>query len=117
MEVGNYQVFGIDMSNYNPHWLRTYGQVLIFIAGLDMKDTVHLIDCSSREDYEDIDEVDKLLQEHDVILEGYTLREVSKWFIQYCKDWHKRNIKVQKQAKLDAINKLKLELKQLEDEL
>ena len=117
MEIGNYKAFGVDISNYNPHWMKVYGQMLILISEIDMKDTIHLIDCSNGEDYEDIDKVDKIFQANGICFEGYTLRETSKWFIQYCKDWHTKNKEVQVQAKKDKINKLKEELKSLEDEM
>lgn len=111
------EIFGVDINTLNKHWCTTYSNLLHFLSKLDMRDTVHLLNCPIIDDditNEAVTLINRLFIDNSFLIEGYTLHEVSKWFLWYCHDWHEKNTKVQKQVKLDKIEQLKKEIKELE---
>lgn len=120
MKKGQFSFCGEDLSFNNSHWLRSYGQFLIFLADLDMSETLGLKDYPHDEntsDYsqytEGLQKVMALFESEGFHVEGYTLRTLSDWFIDFCNKWHSMNQDIQIQARKDKIESLKEELRQL----
>ena len=116
---------GEDLHKSNPHWLEVYGKLLIAISKIKIEDTTHLlaypINEKEAQEYKFYiagqSAVCDLLEDNGLYIEGYTLDQVSEWFLWFIQDWHSRNKEVQIQAKKDKIQKLKKELNDLEGEL
>ena len=70
-----------------------------------MSETVELLEYKPSEDPdEELDQhceyaINAIFEDEGFHIEGYTLREVSKWFLWYCHDWHAKNKEVQKQVR------------------
>jgi len=121
MKKGQFNFCGEDLYVGNAHWLAVYGNLLILLSKLDMKDTCFLLDYPSSEyddtkrmDYEDgVTAVRVFFTDRAFFVEGYTLQEIVPWFIDYCHRWHSQNVETQRKVMADKIEKLQKELKDL----
>lgn len=119
MVKGKLEFCGEDLHPTNTHWLQAYGGFIIFISKIDMAETLPLLQYPEDEDTPDyslyvdgLEAVNDLFDKYEFYVEGYTLRELSSWFIHYCKKYHAANKEI---AKLAKIAQLQKELKELEE--
>ena len=109
----SFKVFGIHISTMNSHWLKKYGEFLIFLSKIDMKETVSFADFETNDNTEEVGLVDDMFVRNDFYVEGYKLRDFTELFISYCKCYHENNKQLAEQAKLKRIAELEKELKEL----
>jgi len=120
MEKGNHQVLGNDLIAMNSYWLGLIGFMCTTLSNLDMKETVHFLKHTHNEDDDNFDDSMRVVEEFclshgRIINEGYPLRIITAWFVNYCHVWHKNNTDIQKQVKKDKIEELKREIKELKN--
>ncbi len=113
-----FKVFGADLFEVNSYWLGVYSNLLSVLSTMDMVKTIELINIAPQyyEHPKSLNKIYRLFESNGYILEGYECKVVTPWFIEYCKEYHKRNTEVRKKAKQDKIAALKKQIKELEKE-